>query len=182
MAWQIALFTVKCFYLLMPAYFANMAPVIAKNINFLKLQVDFNRKIKGKPVLGANKTFRGLFFGITFAIAIGYIQFHLYNIDFFRDISFIGYKNWLQFSFLMGFGALTGDLVKSFFKRRLNIKPGDKFIPFDQTDFVVGALIFVMPVFDLTIKIFVTSLIISFVSHIIVNHIAFYLNVRNEKW
>ena len=83
---------------------------------------------------------------------------------------------------LMGFGALTGDLIKSFFKRRLGIRPGARFIPFDQTDFVVGALVFIMPVCSLTLKIFIVSLLLSFVLHIIVNHIAFYLRIRNEKW
>ena len=82
----------------------------------------------------------------------------------------------------MGFGALAGDLVKSFFKRRIGINPGAKFIPFDQTDFVVGALVFIMPIFDLTLEIFFASLLLSFILDIIVNHAAFYLKIRNEKW
>ena len=83
---------------------------------------------------------------------------------------------------LIGLGALTGDLVKSFFKRRLGFEPGAKFVPFDQTDFVVGALLFIMPIFGLTLKIFFVSLLLSFMLHIIVNHLAFYLRIRNEKW
>ena len=82
----------------------------------------------------------------------------------------------------MGFGALTGDVIKSFFKRRAGIAPGKKFIPFDQTDFVIGALLFITPIFDLTLKIFAVALILSFVLDILVNHIAFYLKIRNEKW
>ena len=82
----------------------------------------------------------------------------------------------------MGLGALAGDLIKSFFKRRIGIAPGHKFIPFDQTDFVVGALVFIMPVFELTLNIFIVSLLLSFLLHIIVNHVAFYLKIRNEAW
>lgn len=175
-------FILKCFYLLLPAYFANMAPVTVKKINLFKFSIDFNKKIGNKPIFGKNKTFRGFVFGITFAIIVTYLQFLLYDIEPFRDVSFINYKNWFLFGFLMGFGALTGDLVKSFFKRRLGLKPGAKFVPFDQIDFVVGALVFIMPKFNLTLKIFIVSLLLSFVLHIIVNHLAFYLSIRNEKW
>ena len=179
---NIALFVLKCFYLMLPAYFANMAPVMVKKINLLAFPVDFNKKIRNAPVLGGNKTFRGLVFGVIFAIVVSYLQFLLYNAGFFRNISFFSYQNWLLFGFLMGLGALTGDLVKSFFKRRIGLKPGTKFVPFDQTDFVVGALVFIMPVFSLTTKIFLASLLLSFILHIIVNHTAFYLKIRNEKW
>ena len=179
---SLSIFILKCFYLLLPAYFANMAPVIVKGIGLFKFPIDFNKKIGNKPVLGSHKTFRGLIFGVIFAIIAAYLQFLLYNRGFFAGISFINYQNWLLFGFLMGLGALTGDAAKSFFKRRLGIKPGEKFIPFDQTDFVVGALVFIMPIFDLTLKIFFASLILSFVLHIMVNHTAFYLKIRNEKW
>ena len=176
------LFTLKCFYFMLPAYFANMAPVIVRKINLFVHPIDFNKKINNKPLLGKNKTFRGLIFGIVFAIIVAYLQYLAYDKAFFKSISFIDYKNWLLFGFLMGFGALAGDSVKSFFKRRLNIKPGAKFIPFDQTDFVVGALVFIMPIFNLTSSIFLVSLVLSFILDIIVNHLAFYLKIRNEKW
>lgn len=178
----VSLFILKCFYLMLPAYFANMAPVIVKKINLLAFPIDFNKKLNSKPILGKNKTFRGLIFGVIFAIIVAYLQFALYKIEFFRNISFFDYQNWLLFGFLIGLGALTGDLVKSFFKRRLGIKPGAKFVPFDQIDFVVGALVFIMPIFNVTLNIFVISLLVSFAGHIIVNHTAFYLKIRNEKW
>ncbi len=177
-----AIFLLKCFYLMLPAYFANMAPVIAKKINFLAIPVDFNKKINNRPLFGKNKTKRGFVFGILSAIIVAYVQHELYENPYFGSISFIDYSNWLLFGFLMGFGALTGDLAKSFFKRGMGIKPGGRFIPFDQTDFVIGAFLFAEPVFRLGLKIFVSSLVLSFCLHIIVNHAAFYLKVRSEKW
>lgn len=182
MTWPIVIFTLKCLYLMLPAYFANMAPVIVKKINLFAFPIDFNKEINNKPIFGKNKTFRGLIFGIIFAIIVAYLQYLLYSTEFFKNISFIEYRNWLLFGFLMGLGALIGDLVKSFFKRRLGIKPGEKFVPFDQTDFVVGALVFIMPIFDLTLQIFIVSLLLSFALHIIVNHAAFWLRIRSEKW
>ncbi len=179
---ELLLFVLKCFYLMLPAYFANMAPVIVKRMGLLGFPIDYGKKISGKPVLGENKTFRGLVFGIIFAVLIAYFQFLLHRAEFFRDISFLDYQRWLLFGFLMGLGALTGDLAKSFFKRRLGIKPGARFIPFDQTDFVVGALVFIIPIFGFKLGIFIASLLLSFVLHIIVNHLAFYLKIRNERW
>ena len=44
--------------------------------------------------------------------------------------------------FLLGLGGLTGDLLKSFLKRRLRLKDGAPFFPLDQLDFVFGGLLF----------------------------------------
>ena len=85
-AMDIGLFLLKCFYLLLPAYFANMAPVLVKKVNLLAYPIDFNAKLKNKPLLGKNKTFRGLFFGIAFSMAISYIQYLLYGTSFFRSV------------------------------------------------------------------------------------------------
>ena len=87
----------------------------------------------------------------------------------------------------MAFGALEnaglfGDLVKSFFKRRIGIEPGHRFIPFDQIDFVAGALIFTIFAFKLSWQILIAALVLSFLLHIIVNHLAYWLKIRNEAW
>ena len=175
-------FVLRCIYLMLPAYFANMSPVIFKKINFLDYPVDFNKKINGQPIFGKNKTFRGFFFGVIFAILIAYLQFLLYNADFFNKLSFADYNSWLLFGFLMGFGALAGDLVKSFFKRRVNIKPGSKFIPFDQIDFPVGSLLFTSLLFGLTLNIYIVALLVSVALDVTVNHVSFYLKIRNKPW
>jgi len=73
-----ALFVIIIFYFMLPAYFANMAPVIMKNIfKNLAFPIDLNKKINNKPIFGKNKTFRGLFFGILFAIIISLNIFSL---------------------------------------------------------------------------------------------------------
>jgi len=179
---EIFLFILKCFYLMLPAYFANMAPVIVRKINFLAYPIDFNKQIAGKPILGHNKTFRGIFFGVAFAVAIAYVQHLMYAKEAFRGISFIDYGNWMFLGVLMGLGALTGDLIKSVFKRRLGINPGERFVPFDQTDFAIGALALAMLFLNVTAKIFIVAVALSFVLHVATNHLAFYLRIRNEKW
>jgi CDP-2,3-bis-(O-geranylgeranyl)-sn-glycerol synthase len=168
---------------MLPVYFANMAPVIFKGIaKKLAFPVDFGGKINNKAIFGKNKTFRGIVFGVLSAIIIAFLQYLIYRYEFFSVISFIDYSNWFLVGLLMGSGAMIGDLFESFVKRRLNFASGRKFVPFDQLDFVIGGLLFVSIVVKLTLLIVITILIISFVLDIIVNHIAFYLKIRKEKW
>ena len=47
---------ISCLYFLLPAGFANMAPVFAKKINFLRYPVDFGLKLRGRRIFGKNKT------------------------------------------------------------------------------------------------------------------------------
>jgi CDP-2,3-bis-(O-geranylgeranyl)-sn-glycerol synthase len=175
-------------YFIVPAYFANMAPVIANKLGILK---STNKPIEqnirfwdGKSLFGKNKTYRGFIVGIISGIILAYIQMLLYNIQFFKLISIIDYSNPLLVGFLLGAGAITGDLIESFFKRRININPGSKFIPLDQTDFVLGAYLFTYPLYAeyISMYLFMSSILVSFFLHIIVNHMAFYLKVRKEKW
>ncbi len=172
----------QCFYLMLPAYFANMAPVLVKKINFLKIPIDFDKTLNNKPIFGKNKTFRGLVFGVIFAIIIAYLQFLLYRNNIFVNISIVDYSNWFLIGLLMGFGAIFGDLIESFVKRMINYEPGRSFIPFDQLDFVIGALIFVYPLIILSLNKIIIILLLSFVLHVIVNHIAYYTKIRKEKW
>ena len=168
---------------MVPAYFANMAPVICRNIfPRLAFPLDFNKKISGKPILGKNKTFRGLIFGMIFAIVFAYIQFNLYKLDFFRDISVLDYNNWLLIGLLLGSGALFGDIVKSFIKRRLNIPSGDPWRGFDQLDFVFGAIIFVSFIKLLDLNLIFTAIIASLVLNVTLNAISTYLKIRTDKW
>ena len=168
---------------MLPAYFGNMAPVIFKNLNFIKTPVDFGANfLDGKPIFGKNKTIQGIIFATVFGIIVAYVQYTLYQNNLFKGLSLIDYSNWMQIGFLFGFGAIFGDLVKSFFKRRVNIKPGQPFIPFDQIDFVIGALFFVYFTGILTWQIVITLLIVSPILHITVNHIAYYTHIRGEKW
>ncbi len=180
---DIILIILQSIYFITPAYFANMAPVIAQKLKILQWSnkpIDRNTKLEdGRPLFGKHKTYRGFIVAIIVGIIITYIQMILYKVPFFKWISITNYSNPLFLGFLLGLGALTGDLIKSFFKRRVNIKSGGRFIPFDQTDFVFGAYIFTFPFYNniLTIQLFISSLIISFLLHIIVNHISFYLGI-----
>ena len=131
----------KAIYFMFPVYFANMAPVIYKKIPFLAYPLDLGKKFKNKRIFDSHKTFRGLFFGVLAGMILAYIQFQLSGFEFFDNISVINYSNWIMIGGLMGFGAIAGDAVESFFKRQRGIRAGERWIPFDQLDFVIGGLV-----------------------------------------
>lgn len=174
---------IKSFYLMLPAYFANMAPVIFKNIfSQLAFPLDFNKKLFGKPIFGKNKTFRGVIFGLSFAIIIAFLQYLLYRYDTFSGISLLDYNNWLTIGFLLGLGALTGDAVKSFIKRLIGIAPGDSLMIFDQIDFVIGAIVFISFLIELSFILVATILVLSYILTVLVNLISVYLKIRTDRW
>ena len=80
----------------------------------------------------------------------------------------------------LGFALFFAAL--SFFKRRIGIPSGKAFIPFDQVDFVIGALVFISFYAIVPIDIAIVILAISFVLDVAVNHFSFYLGLRKEKW
>lgn len=129
---------VNALYFIFPAYCANAVPVIFGG----GIPIDTGKKfLDGKPILGSHKTFRGVFAGLAVGTFVGFVQFVL-----FRSSSLLQQVLLFQSSILLGFllslGALVGDLIKSFFKRRLGLPPGSSLPIADQLDFVVGGLLF----------------------------------------
>ncbi|MBU1146150.1 CDP-2,3-bis-(O-geranylgeranyl)-sn-glycerol synthase [Patescibacteria group bacterium] len=172
---------------MLPAYIANMAPVFAKRFGLLKFlarPVDGGREFSGRKIFGEHKTWRGFVVGIIAAIAGAWLQYFLYSVSPFREISFFNYfevSPWFL-GFIFGFGALFGDLIKSFFKRRIGIAPGKPWIPFDQLDFVLGALIFVSLIFLPPWRGILVIIIVTPILHLLANQIGFILKIKNTKW
>ena len=177
------IFIIKTFWFLLPAGIANMSPVLFKWVPFLNFPVDFNFVYKGEPLFGKNKTYRGFVFGIIMAIFVIYLQTVSYS-SFTKEISFIDYSNVNIFllGFLFGFGALMGDLVKSFFKRRLNIKSGNTWIFFDQVDWIIGSLIFVSFYINISLKQVIISVILFGIIHPIINILGYFLKIKKNKF
>ncbi|MDO8481325.1 MAG: CDP-2,3-bis-(O-geranylgeranyl)-sn-glycerol synthase [Nanoarchaeota archaeon] len=178
----------QAIYLLMPAYFANMAPVIAMRAGLLKglaEPLDGGRKFSdGRALFGSHKTYRGLVCAVLAGMLIALIQSFLLRFAFFAPLSVLPYDFPFLIGFLLGLGAILGDLVKSFFKRRVNLASGRPWVPFDQIDFVLGAYVLLSLFYSafLTASLFWTSLAVSFLLHVLTNHTAFWLGVRREKW
>ncbi len=166
----------QTFWLLLPAGVANMSPVLFKKINFLNYPVDLGMKFRKKPLFGKNKTYRGFFFGTLMSILTVYIEslFHLDNI--------IGYNNIILLGLLLGFGALLGDVIESFFKRQLDIKPGKSLIPFDQIDWVLGSIILTGFVYFIPLNVIITSIILFGILHPLINLLGFLMKIKKNKF
>lgn len=163
-------------YFMLPAYLANMAPPLLKKLNFLDYPIN-------ERLFGSHKTYRGFLFAIVIGVLIFYVQKILFQHIFFKNISMINYNEYsMLLGFLLAFGAMLGDLIKSFIKRRMNIAPGGRFIPWDQLDFVFGALILSYFMIRLSFLDIISIIIISFLLHILFNHIGYYLHVNQKKW
>jgi len=171
-------------YFMLPAYIANMAPVLVRRFNVFNIPIDAGRKAKdGRPVFGTNKTWRGVIAAVIFGTSIFALQQRLYVIPFWKGISIINYPiHPAMLGFALSFGAILGDLVESYFKRRINIPSGKPWIPFDQVDFVFGALVFSMLYYVAPLWVWGVAIVISPLLHIITNHIAYYLKIRKQKW
>lgn len=170
------------FWLLLPAGVANMAPVFVKRLDFLNIPVDGGKKLNGKEILGAHKTFRGFFFGILAGIIIAYIQTIYY--PFTKIFSLIDYSttNPALLGFLLGLGALVGDSVKSFFKRQIGIKSGQEWWFFDQVDWVVGAFVLLTLYYQFSFGIYILGIIVMGGMHPLVNLLGYYLGIKKNKF
>lgn len=84
--------------------------------------------------------------------------------------------------FLLSFGALLGDLVGSFMKRRLSLERGQPAPFLDQLDFVVGALALSFIEFIPQIEIIIALLVFTPIIHLTANIIGYKLKLKKEPW
>ncbi|MCC6643870.1 CDP-archaeol synthase [Candidatus Peregrinibacteria bacterium] len=194
---------------LLPAYIANMMPVVAGRADILpeaKMPIDEGRKLFGKRIFGKSKTWRGLFLGIMGGMLGALIwqviclltyneslltAIRLIQMGAFLDLLNIIFEKIILLGAVIGFGALLGDLVKSFFKRRMNIGSGKPWPIFDQLDFIVGAWLFWMAtivIFKLEIPAVVFlpvlgwSLLITLPIHFLSNVLAYLMGLKKVWW
>jgi len=149
-------------YIYLPAYIANSTPVILTGWGSLDGDTKF---IDGEPILGNHKTVRGTLSGIIAGTLTGILQGQPYR------------------GALMAIGAILGDLIVSFIKRRLKLPPGAMFPIADQMSFIVLAVIFdmlIVPVlqWDRILVILLVTLPI----HYFANVIAWMLKLKSKPW
>ena len=141
--------------------------------------MDFGRNfVDGKRIFGNNKTFRGFFFGWGVGIGVGLIEGMVFGFNSFPVL----------FALLIPLGALLGDLTGAFIKRRLNIAPGGLLPVVDQIDFVVGAVVFSLPLaligwkVALSWEVAVTVLLITPPIHLFTNFLAYKMKLKRHPW
>jgi CDP-2,3-bis-(O-geranylgeranyl)-sn-glycerol synthase len=163
---DIATLIIEALKFIFPAYCANATPVIAGG----GTPMDFGKNfLDGKRIFGANKTYRGFFFGLAVGVTVGLVEVMLFDYP-------------LLFSVLSPLGALLGDLTAAFLKRRLGIAPGGLLPIIDQVDFVVGALVFSLPLAIIYWQLAVAVLLITPPIHLLTNFVAYKLKMKKNPW
>jgi CDP-2,3-bis-(O-geranylgeranyl)-sn-glycerol synthase len=165
----------KSLYFFLPAYLANMAPVFAMKL-----------KVPNKPIwekrLGTHKTWRG----VVSAALVGLLVFWLQKIAYvngFRSLALIDYSDvTIMLGFFIGLGAIVGDAVKSYYKRKADIKPGKSWVPFDQIDFVIGGIIGSFFIYVPKAEVVLILLLISPLLHVAANIIGYWLKINDKMF
>jgi len=136
---------IQALWLVLPAYIANASALLVGG----GIPIDFGKNWKdGRRILGDGKTWRGLITGAVVGMTGGFGLSVVAKYAAVSDFAFLGIDDFTGFPLMIPiiasicFGALIGDIVESFFKRRIGKVRGQDWIPFDQLDFILGALFF----------------------------------------
>lgn len=156
-------------WFILPAYVANGAPVVFGGGR----PIDGGRKFTdGRPIFGPGKTVRGFAAGLVAGSAFGLIQGIIVGQIYTLAVAGI----------LFSVGALVGDLLGSFIKRRLNISRGAAAPGLDQLGFLIIAMAFASPVVLPTVEIFITLLIITPAIHLATNYGGYKLGFKDRPY
>jgi CDP-2,3-bis-(O-geranylgeranyl)-sn-glycerol synthase len=171
---------IKASWLMLPAYIANPTAVMFGG----GTPIDSGKNWKdGRRIFGDGKTFRGLLGGTACGVVSGLIQTQVTSLQFLGTFTFVSIIT-------LSFGALLGDMTKSFFKRRLGYERGAKFPLVDQLDFVAGAWILTYAFepawfrenFLADPRIMVTVILFTPLLHRLTNIIGYYARLKKEPW
>ncbi len=123
----------------------------------------------GRPIFGSHKTLRGLLAGIVAGSLVGLGE------------SLVDPRLAVA-GFVISLGAVLGDLLGAFIKRRFNMKPGRPFPVVDQLDFVLGALILSSPFFPMGLVSVLVVVLATPPIHLVTNLGAYLLGIKKTYW
>ena len=167
-------FLIRVTLFVIPAYFANMTPTIFPG----KTPLDFNKKFSdGRAIFGKGKTFEGSIVGVMAGVLISVFVFYLAP-----EATASLTSNYILLGIFIAIGAITGDIVASFFKRRLGKERGVHFFPLDQLDFILGAMLFGSVLYVPTIWEIIFMLIVTIILHRVTNFIAYATKIKKVPW
>lgn len=171
---DVASLVVSTLWLLVPAYIANATPVVFSG----ERRLDGGRELYGRPLLGAGKTvfgtLSGLLSGVIATFILLWLQASFTLPEFLPAISL-----WL--GGLLTVGAVSGDVLASFVKRRLGLERGEPLPLVDQLDFYFGAILLSSLIF-FDFKIFIMGLIVTPPVHKLFNLLAFKVSLKDVSW
>ena len=169
-------------YFLLPAYISNSGGLIfggGKPLDCGKTDS------KGNRWIGDGVTWRGLIGGTLLGTLVGAIQgyFGLDLLSMFGQYIItpipVGVITGVIIGFLLAFGALIGDALGSFIKRRLGIGRGKPAPILDQLDFLIVALLFASLVIKFDLGFILIAIVLTLIIHLIANTCAYLLGIKD---
>jgi CDP-2,3-bis-(O-geranylgeranyl)-sn-glycerol synthase len=168
-------------WIMIPAYVPNSAAALFGG----GTPIDFGRRSgDGRRIFGDGKTYRGFFGGVLCGILAGLVEIWAW---FTFSLTALPYQTFISIT-LLATGALLGDLVKSYLKRRLGKERGESWFLADQYDLVVGSFLLILLVYpqwlfgNITLPIAVWIIIMTPLLHRVVNIIGYYIGVKEVPW
>lgn len=160
-------------FIALPAYFANGVPVLTPLIFKQRVPIDLGFTfVDGRRLIGDNKSIQGVILGIVSGLFIGELQSIILN-----DRTFIAR------ALILSLGSVYGDLLGSFIKRRLKIRPGKILPAVDQVSFILIAIALYTIFFrDLNGIQILFILSITPIIHLIANIFAYILGIKEVPY
>ena len=158
--------------------------VLKKPLEKLAVPIDSGKTLNGREIFGKNKTWRGIVVGVITGILVAGIQALLFfNSDFFKNNTVIDYGqfNFILIGALMGGGALLGDLIESFIKRRLGKPSGKPWFPWDQADWIIGAILLSSIVYPPPAEVAVVTILLYIGVHLCSDRVVCWLGIKKRE-
>ena len=175
-----AVWVIELVLLILPAYFANSVPVLLGG----GAPIDGGKKWSdGQRLFGDGKTVRGFFAGVLAGVAIGALEGLLLaggNWEIYQG----GAPTYVLAGFLLGCGAMAGDLLGSFIKRRQGLARGKPSLAMDQLLFLALALLAAYPIAGglLTTGAVLFLSVLTYFVHVGANVVANRLGLKKVPW
>ncbi len=185
------IFLLLGFWYILPAYVANGFAVFARLIPSTHV-IDGGRLFRdGRFIFGPGKTWEGFFGGLISGVLIGGLQ--VFSAPILQALIVQAGLNLppelqpivllsLPLVVVVALGALVGDIIGSFIKRRLNIARGRPAPLLDQLDFVIMAMVFGLIITPLPVVLVIFLLIVTPIFHLLANVIGYFLRLKKEPW
>lgn len=171
----------------LPAGLSNGFAVVAAKLPFLRhwnTPVDGGRSWRGARILGDHKTWRGLVVGTLIGALTAWLQGMAYQeyawVQAFCEPLDYTTVNTVLLGGLLGFGALLGDMIKSFAKRRVGVPSGKSWFPFDQIDYIAGGLLCSAIVVQLNLGVYLWIISIWFGMHLLFSYLGYIAHFKDD--
>ena len=171
----------------LPAWIANSMPVLFGG----GPPIDGGRVFRdGHRILGDGKTIRGFIVGVLLGTLTGVGQiFAAPHIQTAMESCMIVTPDMMSIlympisaAFFLSLGALIGDLIGSFFKRRIDIKSGNPAPVLDQLGFIIMALALAAPFLQAEAIYVIILVTLTLGIHWISNAMGYLLGLKEHPW